>query len=81
MNNSPDEVHEGTKTLQELADEVERERMERGRSRIDTEEHHNDEEPSDSTVTGDPVPVTDDDAASPNATVFGRVHQQNSPTR
>ncbi len=97
MNNSEEQVHQGTKTLQELADEVERERMERGRSRIDTEDHLNEEELFKDTgssnesaysgdhvedvVAGDPVPVTDDDAAAPNATVYGRIHQQNGPTR
>lgn len=96
MNHSQDQVHEGTKTLQELADEVERERMERGRSRIDTEDHLNEEESFkhtgssnesaysgdhvDEVVAGDPVPVTDDDAVAPNATLYGRIHQQDGPT-
>jgi hypothetical protein len=80
MNNSSDEVHEGTKTLQELADEVERERQQRGRSRLDTEDHPKDEAASGDDVSGDPVPVADQDVDSPNATVYGRIQQQNSPS-
>lgn len=95
MDTSEQNVHEGTKTLQELADEVERERQERGRSRIDTEtpdaaelfkgtgasnrSAYSGDEVQDQ-VAGDPVPVTDDDAPSPNAALFGQIQQQNGPT-
>lgn len=77
MNTSEHEMHQATKNLQELADEVERERKQRGHTPFDeVVEPHGDAEGK---ISGDEVQVADDDAPSPNATVFGRVQQQNSP--
>ena len=45
MTESIEKIHEGTKTLQELADEVEQERQERGHAAFDVTVAPEDEEP------------------------------------
>jgi len=45
MTDSTDQIHEGTKSLQELADEIERERQTRGHSPLDVTIAPEDEEP------------------------------------
>ena len=46
MTDSTDQVHEGTKSLLELAEEIERERQERGHSPLDVTIAPEDEEPA-----------------------------------
>ena len=46
MTDSTDQVHQGTKSLQELADEIEREREARGHSPLDVTIAPEDEEPA-----------------------------------
>jgi hypothetical protein len=67
MNKSEKEIHEGTEHLMELAEEVERERQERGRAAHDPAVKPEDEEP------------TDAGTAKPGAVGYARIDTQNSP--
>jgi len=46
MTDSTEQIHQGTKTLQELADEIEHERETRGHSPLDVTIAPEDEEPA-----------------------------------
>lgn len=80
MNKSEKEIHEGTQHLQQLAEEVERERAERGHTAFDVREKPEDESPEGHNLTGDDVPQNDPVQATPNASQYERIHYQNSPS-
>lgn len=67
MDKSEQEIHEGTEYLKQLAEEVERERRERGRAVHDVNVSPDEEEPTDA---GD---------VTPGATGFACIDTQNSP--